>query len=221
MKYPCSVIRDLLPLYHDGVCSEESRIIIEEHLTECPACEKYRAELCEAQELYTGPRSTERELEKAASLRAVRKTMRRKQILIAVLALAAAVILLLSAVCVLQHTERVIAFEDNLSVSMVDGSLVGRLRGNQANRVTVKRVETESGGRTETYLFFCLSGTAWDDFVTGSDVFSEYVLCPDEKGAETVDKVFYYTGDNTGLENLSGEELQKVIGDSVLLWTRN
>lgn len=34
----CEVIRDLLPLYHDGVCSEESKKLIEEHLTSCENC---------------------------------------------------------------------------------------------------------------------------------------------------------------------------------------
>ncbi len=34
----CSVIRDLLPLYADGVCSEESHQLVTEHLKECKAC---------------------------------------------------------------------------------------------------------------------------------------------------------------------------------------
>ena len=38
MKTPCSVIRDLLPLYQDGVCSPESRQLVEEHLEECETC---------------------------------------------------------------------------------------------------------------------------------------------------------------------------------------
>jgi hypothetical protein len=38
MKYPCEVIRDLLPLYIDGCCSEGSRRMVEEHLDECPTC---------------------------------------------------------------------------------------------------------------------------------------------------------------------------------------
>lgn len=42
MKISCEIIRDLLPLYHDGVCSNESRQMIEEHLSECENC---RAEL--------------------------------------------------------------------------------------------------------------------------------------------------------------------------------
>ena len=38
MKLPCKVIEDLLPLYQDGVCSEESRKLVEEHLLECADC---------------------------------------------------------------------------------------------------------------------------------------------------------------------------------------
>lgn len=37
-KYNCDVIQDLLALYHDGVCSEESCKAVEEHLAECGKC---------------------------------------------------------------------------------------------------------------------------------------------------------------------------------------
>ncbi len=42
MKIACNIIKDLLPLYYDGVCSAESKAMIEEHLTQCEDC---RAEL--------------------------------------------------------------------------------------------------------------------------------------------------------------------------------
>lgn len=38
MKIPCNVIKDLLPLYTDDVCSDESRRVIAEHLLECDEC---------------------------------------------------------------------------------------------------------------------------------------------------------------------------------------
>ena len=38
MNKDCEVIRDLLPLYADEVCSKTSRQLIEEHLRECPEC---------------------------------------------------------------------------------------------------------------------------------------------------------------------------------------
>ena len=41
VKIPCEIIRDLLPLYQDDICSEKSRTAIEEHIKECESCRKY------------------------------------------------------------------------------------------------------------------------------------------------------------------------------------
>ena len=38
-KMSCEVVQDLLPLYQDGACSEDSKVMIEEHLRECQACQ--------------------------------------------------------------------------------------------------------------------------------------------------------------------------------------
>lgn len=38
MKYSCEMIKDLLPLYCDNVCSDSSKQIVEEHLSECSSC---------------------------------------------------------------------------------------------------------------------------------------------------------------------------------------
>ena len=45
MKYNCDMIRDLLPLYQDGVCSESSRAAVEEHLAGCAGCTDYLASM--------------------------------------------------------------------------------------------------------------------------------------------------------------------------------
>ena len=45
MNLSCEVIRDLLPLYHDDICSHESRVLIEEHLETCDACRKELADI--------------------------------------------------------------------------------------------------------------------------------------------------------------------------------
>lgn len=34
----CPVVRDLLPLYHDGVVSEETSLLVEEHISKCADC---------------------------------------------------------------------------------------------------------------------------------------------------------------------------------------
>ena len=38
MKISCDVVTDLLPLYHDGVCSQSTKKLVTEHLEECESC---------------------------------------------------------------------------------------------------------------------------------------------------------------------------------------
>lgn len=39
-KNNCGLIKDILPLYADEVCSEESRKAVAEHISECPECRR-------------------------------------------------------------------------------------------------------------------------------------------------------------------------------------
>ena len=36
----CNVIIDLLPLYKEEICSEETKELVEEHLSGCDSCRK-------------------------------------------------------------------------------------------------------------------------------------------------------------------------------------
>lgn len=40
MNIPCAIIQDLLPLYTEDLLSDESKGLVEEHLHQCPACQK-------------------------------------------------------------------------------------------------------------------------------------------------------------------------------------
>lgn len=46
MKLSCNVIRDLLPLYADQICSEESKELVKEHLTSCKDCSGLLQQMC-------------------------------------------------------------------------------------------------------------------------------------------------------------------------------
>lgn len=41
MNLSCEVVMDLLPLYIDGLASEDSAELVKEHLRICPNCRKY------------------------------------------------------------------------------------------------------------------------------------------------------------------------------------
>lgn len=37
-KISCDIVKDILPLYYDNVCSNDSKIMVEEHLSGCDSC---------------------------------------------------------------------------------------------------------------------------------------------------------------------------------------
>lgn len=62
MKH-CDLIYDLLPLYLEGSCSEESRRIVEEHLHSCPDCSLLLEQLGQEEETgYTQPQMDSKQI---------------------------------------------------------------------------------------------------------------------------------------------------------------
>jgi len=73
MKISCEIIKDLLPLYYDGVCSSESRALVEEHLAECDNC---KSELLSMGEIIP-VNGMEQNLNEAETLKKLSKKWRR------------------------------------------------------------------------------------------------------------------------------------------------
>ena len=66
MKISCEIIQDLLPLYCDGVCSQDSKQVVEAHLKDCEKC---KADMCfMEQDMKTGSAQTnDNKIAKAAA----------------------------------------------------------------------------------------------------------------------------------------------------------
>lgn len=216
MKYPCNMIKDLLPLYHDGVLSQESCAIVDTHLAECPACLAYYQQLCSTDPVLASPMDAEEEQKKAASFRAVKKKLRKKQVIVTLASLLIICAAAAAAVGALKNTQQIVPYQDNISVAVIHGNLVGRLSGSSYQHV--KSLTVENAG--EELVFFYFQNSLWDDITTRSQTFTEYTICSADKGAADIDAVYYYTGNYAGLANLNTEELQKVITTSALLWHR-
>lgn len=45
MKFNCNIVDDILPLYLEDICSEDSRAALEEHLQECASCREKLARM--------------------------------------------------------------------------------------------------------------------------------------------------------------------------------
>lgn len=45
MKHDCDIVRDLMPMCIDGTASEKAKSMVDEHVAECPPCDKVYAEM--------------------------------------------------------------------------------------------------------------------------------------------------------------------------------
>ena len=80
----CEIIRDLLPLYCDGLCSEASKQEIEAHAAQCEECRAFLAEMKEEAPVPSVSHESETE---ARVLQGVKKKFsrgRRRAVLLAV-----------------------------------------------------------------------------------------------------------------------------------------
>lgn len=92
MKYPCGIIRDLLPLYIDDVCNQESRSAVEEHLLECAACRKCCEVMMGMDCTVENNDSHLQDLDSANSLKCIKKRINKRILKIVCSVVAAALI---------------------------------------------------------------------------------------------------------------------------------
>lgn len=101
MKVPCNVIRDLLPLYHDSVCSPETAALVEEHLKDCDACQeefhKLQANLLPLPLPVPG-----KEEQKAEGIKKVKRILRRKHVITTLIAIVVSLSLVIGSIVVVQ-----------------------------------------------------------------------------------------------------------------------
>lgn len=93
MKIPCSVVRDLLPLYAEEMTEEETRALVDEHLEECSECSKRLEEIRAA----AAVPAENTAVDTAKPLLALKKTINKRRRITAAIAALCVFILLVSA----------------------------------------------------------------------------------------------------------------------------
>lgn len=77
----CGIIKDLLPLYYDGICTPESFALVHKHLQKCEKCRNYLSKITQAEQISNSLFSKSVELRKVAHLRSLKQSLNRKLVL--------------------------------------------------------------------------------------------------------------------------------------------
>ncbi len=197
MNITCNVIRDLLPLYAEGLAGDDTVKLVEEHLAACEDCRKALQELRAPVKLSADT--------DAAPLRRVRSKMQKQKtraiILTALICLVVATTLFgwLTAPEYLPYsiqTIKLTGHENNiLSVRFGDG----------VTGYDINRFPSETGRGEEYHI------TAWTSLLgrlTGGSHTREVILNPD---GEAVSAAYYYTAYGQDHHWLYGEGDENVV----------
>lgn len=99
-KVNCSIIKDLLPLYADGVLSEETAQAVKDHLETCESCRK-ESEMMRKELVIPAPQKIQRENGKV--LKNLKHQLKIKRMISAAIAAAVTAVIVISACMVYIH----------------------------------------------------------------------------------------------------------------------
>lgn len=97
MKYSCNLIRDLLPLYCDRVCSEDSANAVQEHISACEECKNIYTEMQQSISMD----STKYEKQQLASMQQVKKKIKKRNTIFAAIGIAAGILFVVTVIRVM------------------------------------------------------------------------------------------------------------------------
>lgn len=223
MKYPCNTIKDLLPLYHDEVCSDESREIVEGHLLECEGCRAYYEMMKESSKMFK-----EMSIDEKADFRMIKKIKKkfqRSRIMTAIISLGLGIALVLGFFKFMNSYIVPIEYnKENFRVAEENGQLYAYIIGDLIHSFN-KKVITDGN---ENNLYFYMDTTAAQKYlVPDSDETKKYSLeyvetiLNEGQTSDTIDNVYYLIANYSKLEDLSANELNEVIDNGILLWSKN
>ena len=208
MKYSCGIIKDLLPLYVDQVCSDESKELINEHLPECKECKSYMDSLRESQDVEAAAYDEEKERRKVKIMLGMKKKIVYRNILVAVFS-----VLILGGVCTsvihyLKHTLVPIPETKQMEVVYENDDLVLNITDAIWSDASGVRFTLTEDGKSYECVAVAMHTSKWNELISSDKTCSKYTVAYRDKGASEIDRV-YYSGDGKDPEYPHNGELNE------------
>ena len=222
MKYSCGIIKDLLPLYVDQVCSDESKELINEHLPECKECKSYMDSLRESQAVEAVAYDEETERRKVKMMLGMKKKLLFRNILVAIFT-----VLILGGACTsvihyLKRTTVPIPETKHMEVVYENDDLVLNITDAIWSDAHGVRFTLKEDGKLYECVVVAMNTSKWNELISSDKTCSKYTIAYRDKGANEIDRV-YYSGYGKDLEYPHNGELNEndiqTLGYT-LVWSR-
>lgn len=233
MKISCELVKDLLPLYNDDVCSKESRTIVEKHLKECDNCKKY-LESMDTDFFQKHIEKTEEQV-KVNVLKGLKKKLFLKNVVISIISVICAIGVCFGGYFLIFIYEMPIPYEDGLLSFDIssDGEVTVILNEDAyfGSKEFTRIIEKDGKEQNIAYIYY--TDSIWTKYFSKTRNHNEYrlpinndvIIGSDNHGRSiTADKditaVYYETGDFRDIILLSDEKFAEATKDAVLVWEK-
>lgn len=223
MKYPCELIKDILPLFYDNVCSDTTSEVVKQHLEVCTDCKKLYQSLLNSDAILL---NSEQSLasEDVAVIKGIKRKLLKKKIITVLITLLASFVFLFGTAFCLTKIITPISYE-NISISVEDDILYFKsLQPLALHESKCKVIQTGLNGNIENIMFFSFNTSVWQSMFSESgktySASQPFLTINQDFEIDNIDKVYYFVGDYEQLENIQDSELAAVISDSQLLWSK-
>lgn len=223
MKYDCEIIKDLLPLYCDGVCSEQSKNAVEEHLKVCESCKKTKADF---ENCGLIPEvNTKEEKSKINFIKSIRKKLNARKIIISIVSAALTVAVISGVYYVLTIPKKPIEYYDGMVIVEEKSNDVDFIYNGKAfaSIESVYIPITVDGEEKNVVCFRYLENLYSKYLDSGNSPFtSGNGSCSFNIYQNDIDMVYYGDWDGLMAEDADPETTKeikrKIVEESVLLW---
>ncbi|MBU3145659.1 zf-HC2 domain-containing protein [Clostridium sp. CF012] len=230
MKISCEIVKDLLPLYYDDVCSNESRTTVKEHLLECDTCKKYLDSMNSDFIQTNGDKAAEQA--KSNILKGISKKLFRKNVMISAISVICAIAVLFGGFSLIFHYQIPIPYNNGLvSVKMGNNGMPDvSFNGDDYYCSYGWTVAIEKDGIKQNVAYIYFTDSIWTKKFSKPQKNKEYKYSinnisyydfNDGNGEIEVKKdisAVYYLNYNDS--KISSEELLKIPSKAVLLWEK-
>jgi hypothetical protein len=212
----CNIIKDILPLYVDGVVSDDTKEMLEEHLEHCEECKK-EVDLMK-QELYI---PAEKE---ASFIKDFKRKWRNKKLIISVVSILLTGLILFGAFSFVFHYEKVVPYAESLiKIEIQDNDmLVSHYYGVDYYSVSATHPKTlKIDGKEKNIIFLYYTETIANSpskkLINRKENHDErdFIFPLDKK--ENVDAIYYVEFDSRKIFN-DGNDWSTLLEDAILIW---
>jgi hypothetical protein len=226
----CDVIQDLLPLYCDGVASEGSRKLVDEHIVNCLECSEILSKMRNGNE---PPALLKANQAESGAFKKIKRKLFRKNVIVALGSVAAFIALVVGFFNLVLLPQTPIPYEDGLLVAQVN---TAKFTGDENGILTITLDPNSTGDNYEKMKVLDIlsarktanrSTTSYYFKENGENVrlmfinFTENLLSKWEKGGETDYSTRIIEPHDIVVLSENGEDVDRQVSDRIEVYYIN